>query len=77
MDRLGLVGERATARATYLVHISRLLDKPAREVVKGDSSTGKSFASECALAAAAPEETYVRTQTSPLALFLLGRGFPP
>jgi 5S rRNA maturation endonuclease (ribonuclease M5) len=69
MEAQGLVGERHISRATYLVHVSRLLREPAREVVKGDSSTGKSFAVECALAAAAPEYLYVRSQTSPLALF--------
>jgi hypothetical protein len=69
MRELGLVGERHIARATYLVHISRLLRSPGRAVVKGDSSTGKSYAVECALRAAAPEELWVRTSASALALF--------
>jgi hypothetical protein len=69
MDAYGLVGERHVSRCTYLVHISRLLAQPSRMVVKGDSSTGMSFATECSLKAAAPEALYVRTQTSPLALF--------
>jgi 5S rRNA maturation endonuclease (ribonuclease M5) len=68
MKVCGLVGERHVSRCTYLVHISRLLADPSRMVVKGDSSTGKSFATECSLKAAAPEALYVRTQTSPLAL---------
>jgi len=42
MRELGLVGERHVSRLTLLVHVSRLLDKPARIVIKGDSSTGKS-----------------------------------
>jgi Bifunctional DNA primase/polymerase, N-terminal/Primase C terminal 1 (PriCT-1) len=66
---MGVVGERHLARATYLVHVSRLLHHPARQVVKGDSSTGKSFVTERALRHAAPEELFVRTQTSALALF--------
>jgi hypothetical protein len=69
MGRLGLIGERHISEAAYLIHISRLLDEPARAVIKGDSSTGKSYASQCALEAAAPEELYVRTDASPLALF--------
>jgi Bifunctional DNA primase/polymerase, N-terminal len=75
VGKLGLVGERHVSRCTFLVHISRLLAEPAREVVKGDSSTGKSFATECALKAAAPEALYVRTQTSPLALFYSDKDF--
>jgi hypothetical protein len=69
MDSVGLVGERHVARAVYLVHVSRLLSEPARVVVKGDSSTGKSYAVECALKATAPEFIWARTSTSPLALF--------
>jgi hypothetical protein len=38
-------------------------------VIKGDSSSGKSFGVECALEPVAPEELYKRTKTSPLALF--------
>jgi hypothetical protein len=69
MTERGLVGERHISRSTYLAHTSRLLREPARAVVKGDSSTGKSYATERSLEAAAPEFLYVRTQTSPQALF--------
>ena len=75
MAAQGLIGERHISRATYLVHISRLMVEPAREIIKGDSSTGKSFAAECSLNAAAPEELYVRTGTSPLALFYSDEDF--
>lgn len=71
----GLIGERHIARANYLVHISRLLPDPARAITKGDSSTGKSFAVDCALEAAAPEYLWQRTSTSPLALFYSEESF--
>ena len=69
MGECGLIGERHIARAVYLIHVSRRLPVPGRAVTKGDSSTGKSYATECALKAAAPEFLYVRTSTSALALF--------
>jgi hypothetical protein len=75
MGQLGLVGERHIARSAYLVHLSRLLDDPGRAVVKGASSTGKSYATECALEAAAPEYLWIRTQTSPLAMFYSEESF--
>jgi hypothetical protein len=75
MAELGLVGERDLARAVYLVHISRLLEKPGRAVVKGDSATGKSYAVEGALKVAAPEFVWARTSTSALALFYSKESF--
>ena len=75
MAELGLIGERHIARAVYLVHISRLLSDPCRAVVKGDSSTGKSFAAGCGLLLAAPEWIWVRTGTSPLAMFYSEENF--
>jgi hypothetical protein len=75
MGELGLVGERHISRVTYLTHVSRLTDDPGRGVVKGDSSTGKSFATECGLAPAAPEELYVRSGTSPKAMFFSEENF--
>jgi len=75
MAGLGLVGERHVSRVTLLVHVSRLLRQPGRLVVKGDSSTGKSFATECSLKAAAPEALYLRTSTSAMALFYSDEDF--
>jgi hypothetical protein len=75
MRLLGLVGEEQIARAVYLVHVSRLLAKPARVVVKGDSSTGKSYAVECALKAADPDSLWTRTSASALAMFYCGDSF--
>jgi hypothetical protein len=75
MRSAGLVGEEHIARAVYLVHVSRLLAKPGRVVVKGDSATGKSYAVECALKAADPDSLWTRTSTSPLALFYSEESF--
>src|SRR5258707_12445254 len=44
---MGLVGEERTAQLQYLMLTSRLLRKPVSGVVKGLSSTGKSFTTEC------------------------------
>lgn len=75
MVALGLVGERTLARTVKLVATSRLLTDPGRLVVKGDSSTGKSFATECALDTVNPAGMYVRTGTSPKALFYSDEDF--
>ncbi len=75
MGELGLIGERHVARTAKLVQVSRLLRIPARLVTKGDSSTGKSFAVECANKTAAPETLYVRTSGSPTALFYSDESF--
>src|SRR5262249_47941677 len=44
---MGLVGEDKTAKLVYLLFTSRLLREPVSGVVKGLSSTGKSFTIEC------------------------------
>src|SRR5262245_42093675 len=43
LERNGLVGEQRAAKLIYLVLTSNLLDRPLCAVVKGPSSTGKSF----------------------------------
>jgi hypothetical protein len=43
LERNGLVGEQRAAQLIYLVLTSNLLDRPLCAVVKGPSSTGKSF----------------------------------
>ena len=43
LERDGLVGEQRAAKLIYLVLTSALLDRPICAVVKGPSSTGKSF----------------------------------
>jgi len=46
LERDGLVGEQRAAKLIYLVLTSNLLDRPICAVVKGPSSTGKSFVTE-------------------------------
>jgi hypothetical protein len=43
LRRVGLVGEKKTAKIVYLVLTTRLFSRPANVVVKGPSSGGKSF----------------------------------
>jgi|WetSurSiteA1Bulk_404760.scaffolds.fasta_scaffold11278_2 hypothetical protein len=47
---LGLVGEMKNAKLLYLALTSRVLDRPVSVVVKGTSSSGKSFQIEIVLA---------------------------
>lgn len=49
MTKLGAVGEERAARLLFLVMVSRLLPRPVSAVVKGPSSAGKSFTTECVL----------------------------
>ena len=49
VEQCGVVGEVRCAKLTYLVVVSRLLDEPVSEVVKGISSSGKSFTVETTL----------------------------
>jgi len=48
--KLGLVGEMKNAKLLYLALTSRVLDRPVSVVVKGTSSSGKSFQIEIVLA---------------------------
>jgi len=68
---MGLVGEERTAQLVYLMLTSRLLGKPVSGVVKGLSSTGKSFTTECVVALFPAEATLVMTAMSERALIYL------
>ena len=68
---MGLVGEQRTAQLEYLMLTSRLLAKPVSGVVKGLSSTGKSFTTECVVALFPAEATLVMTAMSERALIYL------
>ena len=68
---MGLVGEKRTAQLEYLMLTSRLLAKPVSGVVKGLSSTGKSFTTECVVALFPGEATLVMTAMSERALIYL------
>jgi hypothetical protein len=68
---MGLVGEERTAQLEYLLLTSRLLAKPVSGVVKGLSSTGKSFTTECVVALFPDEATLIMTAMSERALIYL------
>lgn len=71
----GLVGEVATAKLTYLVLTSRLLDKPVSLGVKGLSSSGKSFVVESTLRFFPPSAYIARTAMSSRALIYTDESF--
>ncbi len=71
----GLVGEVATAKLTYLVLTSRLLDKPVSLGVKGLSSSGKSFVVESTLRFFPPSAYIARTAMSSRALIYTDENF--
>jgi hypothetical protein len=58
LERSGLVGERRPAKLIYLVLTSRLLGRPICAVVKGPSSTGKSFVTGQVLSLFPPPASY-------------------
>jgi hypothetical protein len=68
---MGLVGEHKSAKLVYLMFTSRLLREPVSGVVKGLSSSGKSFTIECVVRLMPPEAVYVMTSMSQHALIYL------
>jgi hypothetical protein len=68
---MGLVGENRNAKLTYLAVTSRLLNKQVSAVVKGLSSSGKSYTIECVVALFPDEAVYVMTAMSERALIYL------
>jgi hypothetical protein len=49
LERMGMVGEHGVTRLTYLAVTSRLLNKPVNVIVKGSSSSGKSYTTQTTL----------------------------
>jgi len=68
---MGLVGERKAAKLTYLAITSRLLGEPVNLVMKGLSSSGKSYTVECVARLFPPEAIYTMTAMSERALIYL------
>ncbi len=58
LGQLGLVGENSTARLLYLALTTRLLEEPVSVVLKGPSSSGKSFITETVLRTM-PDDAYL------------------
>jgi hypothetical protein len=63
-SQLGLVGEIRNAKLVYLALTSRLLDEPVNIVVKGLSSSGKSYTSEQVMKLFPPDAYYLLTAGS-------------
>ena len=70
-DAIGVVGEEAYKLTAYLIASSRCLRKPLHAIVRGDSSSGKSYVAE-KIAELLPREHVVdATHLSPKALYRL------
>ena len=66
---LGVAGERDLALTVYLIGVSRRLAKPLAAIVRGSSSSGKSYLIERVASLFPPEALIHATQMTPQALF--------
>jgi hypothetical protein len=71
---LGVAGERELALTVYLIGVSRLLPTPLAGIVRGSSTSGKSFIIERVSALFPPEAVIFATQMTPQALFHMPPG---
>lgn len=75
LEDMGLVGEALNGLLLYLALTSRLLSKPISVIIKGDSSSGKSYLVKLVLDLF-PPDTYIElTGLSPKALIYLDEDF--
>lgn len=65
------MGEKRNTKMTYLAITSRLLDKQVSLVIKGLSSSGKSYTIECVVQLFPAEAVYTMTAMSEHALIYL------
>lgn len=72
--RIGLAGERELALTVFLIGVSRLLPRPLAGIVRGSSSSGKSYAVDTVSALFPPEALIRATQMTPQALFHMPPG---
>ncbi len=70
----GVAGERELIATTYLIGVSRLLDRPLAGIVQGPSSSGKSYVIEKAAEFFPGEAVLYATQMTPQALFHMRPG---
>lgn len=71
---LGVAGERELIATTYLVGVSRLLQRPLAQIVQGLSSSGKSYAIEQTARLFPAEAVIHATAMTPQALFYMPPG---
>lgn len=74
-DRQGMVGEEHLVMIVTLSGVTRLFPKPVNDLVKGQSSVGKSFVVKCALNLFPPEAYYELTSCSEKALIYTTESF--
>jgi hypothetical protein len=70
----GVAGERELAVTVYLIGVSRLLPHPLSGIVRGSSSSGKSYTVEKVAGLFPPEAVIRATQMTPQALFHMKPG---
>lgn len=71
---LGVAGERELVATLYLIGVSRLLPRPLAGIVRGSSSSGKSYTVEKVATLFPPEAVVRATQMTPQALFHMPPG---
>jgi hypothetical protein len=71
---LGVAGEKELTATTFLIGVSRLLDRPLSGIVQGPSSSGKSYLIEKTARLFPPEAVICATQMTPQALFHMPPG---
>ncbi|MFO0796372.1 MAG: hypothetical protein U0804_02780 [Gemmataceae bacterium] len=71
---VGVAGERELAMIAYLIGVSRLLPHPLSGIVRGSSSSGKSYTVEKVASLFPPEAVIRATQMTPQALFHMKPG---
>jgi hypothetical protein len=71
---VGVCGEKELVATLYLVGVSRLLAKPLAAIVRGSSSSGKSYIVERVASLLPPEAVIHATQMTPQALFHMPPG---
>lgn len=68
MEELGVVGEHEVSELALICGTSRILDKPMNAVIKGESSSGKSYVSGTVVTLFPPEKCDHLTSFSPKSL---------
>jgi hypothetical protein len=74
IEKLGIAGEEDLSLTIYLLGTSRKLEKPLSSIVKGPTSSGKSYIVEKVADLFPPESVIRATQMTPQALFHLPKG---
>jgi len=69
LGEAGIVGEDELKLSLYLIATSRLLDQPLHAIIRGDSSSGKSFVPGAVARLMPPEGVVKVTHLSPKALY--------